>query len=260
MISSFVVSDKSWRWTQWTILFLALLTIIAMLFARETFHPILKRKRAKELENMAPGFSTSPLTTQVREFIITSLQIPLQVLFTEPIVTFICPYIACEFATLYSFFALFPFVFEGTYHFTLIQSGLVFLGIVVGSILGALTVIICDVLLYRPRAARCTDKPVPPELRLFPSMIGSIGLPVSLFWFAWTAREDISWASPVVSTVVFAWGNICVFISTTQYLVDTYEASIVASVLSANSLVRYILAGSFPLFAVQSGFPHCNRI
>ena len=51
-------------------------------------------------------------------------------------------------------------------------------------------------------------------------MIGSIGLPVGLFWFAWTAREDISWASPTVAIVPFAWGNISIFISTIQYVIS----------------------------------------
>ena len=85
-------------------------------------------------------------------------------------------------------------------------------------------------------------------------MIGSLGLPVGLFWFAWTARSDISWASPAASIIVFAWGNLCLFVSTVQYLVDTYRGTTVASAAGANSLARYGLAGAFPLFILQSKF------
>ena len=53
---------------------------------------------------------------------------------------------------------------------------------------------------------------VEPEHRLYAAMIGGIGIPIGLFWFAWTARSDVHWASPVVSTIVFAWGNLCVFV------------------------------------------------
>lgn len=175
-------------------------------------------------------------------------------LLTEPIVGFICLYIACEFATLFSFFAAFPLIFQGIYHFNIEDSGLVFLAIVVGSILGTVTVILCNVFLYLPKVSKHPDGQVPPKYRLYPALIGSVGLPIALFWFAWTTRADISWASPVVAIVVFAWGNLCVFVSTTQYLVDTYHGLTVASAMSANGLARYGLAAAFPLFVVQSEY------
>lgn len=175
-------------------------------------------------------------------------------LLTEPIVGFICLYIACEFATLFSFFAAFPLIFQGIYHFNIEASGLVFLTIVVGCLLGTVTVILCNVFLYLPKVPKHPDGQVPPEYRLYPALIGSVGLPIGLFWFAWTARADISWASPVVAIVVFAWGNLCVFVSTTQYLVDTYHGLTVASAMSANGLARYGLGAVFPLFTVQSEY------
>jgi hypothetical protein len=158
---------------------------------------------------------------------------------TEPIVALICLYVACEFATLFSFFAAFPLVFQGIYGFGIEASGLVFLAIVAGCLFGAITVLLCDIFFYRRKAASYQEQQVPPELRLYPSLIGSIGLPISLFWFGWTSRADISWASPVVAIALFAWGNICVFVSTAQYIVDTYHGSTVASAMSANSLARY---------------------
>jgi hypothetical protein len=85
-------------------------------------------------------------------------------------------------------------------------------------------------------------------------MIGSIGLPTGLFWLGWTARANISWTNPVVAIMIFAWGNLCVFVSTTQYIVDTYHGLTVASAMSANSLARYGLAAAFPLFTIQSGY------
>ena len=166
-------------------------------------------------------------------------------LLTEPIVGFICLYIACEFATLFSFFAAFPLIFQGIYHFNIEDSGLVFLAIVIGSILGTVTVILCNIFLYLPKVSKHPDGQVPPEYRLYPALIGSVGLPIALFWFAWTTRADISWASPVV---------LCVFVSTTQYIMDTYHGLTVASAMSANGLARYGLAAAFPLFTVQSEY------
>jgi hypothetical protein len=173
-------------------------------------------------------------------------------LFTEPIVAFISLYVACEFATLFSFFAAVPLVFETIYRFDLEKSGLIFLAIVVGCFLGAFTVLLCDIFFYRPKSAKYPPHQAPPELRLYPAMIGSFGLPTGLFWFGWTSKADISWVSPTVAIMLFAWGNLCVFISTSQYMVDTYRGITVASAMSANSLARYGLAGAFPLFILQS--------
>ncbi|CAI7655545.1 unnamed protein product [Penicillium viridicatum] len=249
VIGSFIVNRKGWRWTQWATIFFAIFTGITVAITKETFHPIIKRRRAKELGLELPP--SPPLSSKIRLFVTISLLRPIHMLLTEPIVGFICLYIACEFATLFSFFAAFPLIFQGIYHFNIEDSGLVFLAIVVGSILGTVTVILCNVFLYLPKVSKHPDGQVPPEYRLYPALIGSVGLPSALFWFAWTARADISWASPVVAIVVFAWGNLCVFVSTTQYLVDTYHGLTVASAMSANGLARYGLAAAFPLFTVQ---------
>ncbi|KAJ5766081.1 uncharacterized protein N7511_003697 [Penicillium nucicola] len=249
VIGSFVVNRKGWRWTQWTMVFFAIFTLLTISVSRETFHPILKRRRSKELGLGIPP--SPPLSSKIKLFATIALVRPLHMLTTEPIVAFICLYVACEFATLFSFFAAIPLIFQGVYGFGIEDSGLVFLAIVVGCLLGSVTVLLCNVFLYLPQVSKHKGQQVPPEHRLYPALIGSLGLPVGLFWFAWTARADISWASPVVAIMLFAWGNLCVFISTTQYLVDTYHGLTIASAMSANSLARYGLAAAFPLFTIQ---------
>ncbi|KAJ5691130.1 hypothetical protein N7488_011865 [Penicillium malachiteum] len=249
VIGSFVVSRKSWPWTQWTILFFLIFTMITMIGSRETFHAKIKRRRSRELGLEPPP--TQPLSSKIKLFVTVALLRPVQMLFTEPIVTFTCLYIACEFGTLFSFFAAIPLVFQELYGFGLEDSGLVFLAIVVGCTLGVITVLACDFLIYQKKSAQLKGQPIPPELRLYPALIGSIGLPVGLFWFAWASKASISWASPTFAIMIFAWGNLCVFVTTSQYIVDTYHGMTVASAFSANSLARYVLAAAFPLFTIQ---------
>ncbi|KAJ5085964.1 hypothetical protein N7532_010735 [Penicillium argentinense] len=249
VIGSFIVNRKGWRWTQWTMIFFSIFTIITTLFSKETFHPAIKRRMAKTSGRSLPP--SPPLASKLRLFMTIALLRPIQMLLSEPIVASICLYVACEFATLFSFFAAFPLVFQGVYGFGIEESGLVFLSIVVGCLLGALTVLLCDIFLYRSKSAKFAGQHVPPEYRLYPAMIGSVGLPIGLFWFGWTAKVGISWAVPVVAIMLFAWGNLCVFVSTTQYIVDTYHGLTVASAMSANSLARYGLAAAFPLFTIQ---------
>lgn len=179
---------------------------------------------------------------------------PLFMLVAEPIVSLLCLYGALEFATLFAFFAAVPYVFQEVYNFSVEQIGLVFISIVIGCVLGAITLILSDISLYRRQITRYPPNQIPPEHRLYPAMMGSVGLPLGLFWFGWTARSDISWASPVVAIIPFAWGNLCLFTGTLQYLIDSYEGLTIASAVSANSLARYTLSGAFPLFTVQSEY------
>lgn len=235
--------------------FAALSIIVAVIGGRESYHPVIKRRRAKELgitlpeEKLRPSI---PWPSRIYNFITIGLIRPLHMLVAEPIVGLSCLYVACEFATLFSFFAAVPFVFEIVYHFGREQVGLVFLSIVVGSFLGLLTVLLTDIFIYKKRQVpRFHPEPPPPEHRLYAAMIGSVGLPIGLFWFGWSAYHDVHWASTVFAIVPFAWGNICIFISLMQYMGDTYTGTVVASAASANSLARYSLASVFPLFTIQ---------
>ena len=84
---------------------------------------------------------------------------------------------------LYCFFIAFPLVFEGTYKFTQYQTGLAFLPLFIGSLLGLVCFIVADRLKYRPAVAKTEreGKSVSPE-RLYPAMMGSVLMPISLFW------------------------------------------------------------------------------
>lgn len=244
------MSRRGWRWTQWTLIFFAIFSLVLTALSHETFHPIIKRRLAKKRGDDVPP--SPPLKARIKTFAVVALIRPVHMLFTEPIVAFIALYVSAEFGTLFSFFAAVPYTFGTVYHFSLEHSGLVFVSIVIGCFLGLITVGLCDVFLYRRQITRQSPHQVPPEYRLYPAMIGSIGLPMGLFWYAWTARSSISWASPAAAMIPFAWGNLCIFVSTIQYTTDTYHEKVVASAASANSLARYLFAGVFPLFTIQS--------
>ncbi|KND85793.1 Polyamine transporter 4 [Tolypocladium ophioglossoides CBS 100239] len=255
-MGSFVVHRKDWRWTQWTLLFFAAFCMLVAAFCMlvapfngETFTPVLQRRLAKR--RGAAGAPQTPLGARLGAFARVGLGRPVHMLLTEPIVAFLCLYVALNFGTLFSFFAGVPYAFTLVYGFSLEQSGLVFLAIAVGCVLALATIVLCDALLYRRAAARHPPNRLPPEHRLYPAMLACAGLPAGLFWFAWTARAGVSWASPAAAIVLFAWGNLCVFVSAIQYTTDTYQGSVVASATSANNLARYGFAGAFPLFTIQ---------
>lgn len=256
VIGSFLVVRKGWRWTQWVLMMFGGVSLLAAIIGQETYHPVLERRRAKKLG--LPHEDKPPLGQQIAFFVRVSLLRPVHMLVAEPIVTLTCLYVACEFATLFGFFAGVPYVFSTVYGFSVEQQGLVFVAIIVGCLLGAVTIALCTRFLYAPRAAAFPPGRSPPELRLFPGIVGCFGPPVGLFLFGWTARESISWAAPAVAIVPFAWGNFCIFVCCMHYLTETYKGTVVASASSANSLARYTLAGLLPLFTVDSELNPCH--
>lgn len=258
VIGVFLVSRHGWRWTQYVQALFSLFSVLLVMFTDETYQRAIQRRRAKELGLEQPG--RPPLGPAMKEFITITLLRPLHMLVAEPIVGFLSLYVAFVFGILFIFFGVFFWVFQSTYHFTFEQSGLVFLAIALGCVLGVVVVGLCNGLYYERVSHRFPPHMTPPEYRLLPAIIGSLLLPSSLIWFAMTAKETIHPGWPITAIVVFGAGNICLFIGVLQYMGDVYHRTNVASAASANSLARYILAATFPLFSLQSKSIHCMEL
>lgn len=219
-------------------LFFMIATYLYSMWLKETYKPIILKRRRKRLGIPDPPKSTNG-PGALRIFVTVTLFRPIMMLITEPIVAFFSLYVAVDFGILFTFFASFPLVYSRVYSFNSGQIGLTFLPIMIGCVLATLTCVLCDRFLYQKELLRVTASAGPstnlhgeespssqtsqelprikafvePEHRLYAAMIGCVGIPIGLFWFAWTARPDVHWASPVVSTILFSWGNLCVFVS-----------------------------------------------
>ncbi|KAF1983308.1 putative bicyclomycin resistance protein [Aulographum hederae CBS 113979] len=253
-IGGFAAQYESWRWTQWCILFAGLPVFIFSAGMQETYKKIILQNRAKKL-NIPPPPKVGPTGLAAIKFLITvTLLRPLHMLFSEPIVAFLSLYTGFTFAVLFTFFAAFPIVFSGVYGFTPSQTGLTFLAVGLGVCIASTTAIIWDRTLYQKQHRKVIAAGgafVAPEYRLYAAMFGSFGVPIGLFWFAWTARSDIHFMVPIVAMIPFAWGNLSIFISSALYLVDTYGALNGASAMAANGVARYAAGAAFPLFTLQ---------
>lgn len=195
-------------------IFFAILPIILTICSAETYKKTILLRRAKRLSiPIPPG---PPAAAKLKFLLSVTLLRPLHMLVTEPIVAFMSLYTAFNFSVLFAFFAAFPYVFRSVYGFNTEQVGLVFLAIGAGCILALVTVVLCDRFFYQPqvRASLAEGKGavVLPEYRLYPALMGGLGMPISLFWFGWSARSDVHWASPVIAAIPFGWANLTIFI------------------------------------------------
>ncbi|KAF2248539.1 MFS general substrate transporter [Trematosphaeria pertusa] len=254
LVGGFVVAAKGWRWTQWTTLFFAAAIFPLLGFVHESYRKVVIRRiaRQEQVELLEPQRDPSKIFMQ---FFTSTITRPVHMLFTEPIVGFVCLYCSFQFALLYTFIVGSPYIYQVTYGFDIRQQALSFLGLMVGAICAAGTLITMDWCIYQAKHRDfCRTFPnseFPPEHRLYPSMLGSVILPVGLFYFAWTARPSIPWIVPIVAQGITMLGSILAYVGANMYMVDTYGPLYGASAAGANSLARYILTACFPLFTLH---------
>lgn len=193
--------------------------MVPLFFLQESYKPVILTRRALARGDPIPP-KPDPKTALKLIFTIT-LTRPIMMLLTEPIVQAVALYSSFAFAVLFGFFEAYPFAFEKEYGFGLGETGLCFLGIAVGLIFGCIIYLIQDRLVYAPAFRKHNGSP-PAEIRLVPAMIGSVLMPVGLFWFAWTAREGIHWILPVLAGVPFGCGLVLVFVRLPLSLLKKY--------------------------------------
>ena len=159
---------------------------------------------------------------------------------------------AIIYGTLYLMFAAFPIVYQQQRGWSPGIGGLAFLGVAFGMLL-AVVYTFCDNTRFvrvESKARAGGARGAPPEARLPPTIIGSLCLPIGLFWFAWTNGLEVHWIVSIIGTAPFGFGMVMVFLSIMNYLIDSYTIY-AASVLAANSVLRSLFGAAFPLFTTQ---------
>jgi MFS family permease len=207
---------QDWRWIQWVMLMIAGPVGVAALPARETSKKIILSKRAKARGE--PGPPQPPLMPMLKQLLVVTLVRPLHMLVAEPIVTAWALYHSFAFGVLFAFFDSYPYVFIRTYGFTFGQVGLAFLGIAIGTVLAVLTFFVIDKTIYRKIKLEAAPGRPAPEERLYTSILGAFGIPIALFWFAWTARMDVHFMVPIAAGIPFGWGIVTLFVSSISLL------------------------------------------
>ncbi|KAJ3548619.1 hypothetical protein NM208_g922 [Fusarium decemcellulare] len=247
----FLGEAEGWRWLHGLMaIFTGTLWILITLIVPETYAPVLLRVRAEALSRKTGKVYISkldvgqPKKTIGQQFKI-ALSRPWILLFKEPIVLLLSIYIAIIYGTLYLCFAAFPIVFQVGRGWSPGIGGLSFVGVAVGVIIATFAGIY-DNKRYQQVAAKHGGA-APPETRLPQALVGSVMIPVGLFWFAWTNGPSVHWVVPIIGSAFFSFGLVLVFLSLLNYLIDSYVI-FAASVLAANSVIRSVFGAAFPLF------------
>ena len=245
-----LVQHLSWRWVFW---FLAIIctvnTILGFLFLKESYAPAILESRKQKYEETEGGKfrivnqDDRPFSTRL----ISSMQRPLKILFTQPIVLTMAVWQAILFGTTYSLYTNFEAIYGGQYGFSTTQVGLVYLGPGLGFFICVWFIVPKIDTVYNHLSEKNNDEPKP-EYRLPLANIGAVLIPISLFWFAWTVQYKVHWAVTVLSTVFFGLGQITILNTVQNYYIDSF-AKYAASAIAAGAVFRSIVGGIVPIFA-----------
>jgi MFS family permease len=247
---NFLAAAGGWRWVDvLATLFFAVMFVLGVVLVPETYGPYILRRRAAMLSKETGKVYVSKLDVGLPPKTLgstlgTALVRPMVMAVWEPISTAMAVYAALIYGILYLIFAAFPIIFVQERQWSQGVSGLAYIGIMVGQILGVPFYVVLEGK-YRKKIAR-PGVVSTPEMRLEPALWGAVMLPASLFWFAWSSFPSVHWAVGLVGTVFFGLGNVLVFIAITNYIIDTYSLY-AATAAATNAIIRALFG--FALYA-----------
>ncbi|CEJ91593.1 Putative MFS multidrug transporter [[Torrubiella] hemipterigena] len=187
----------------------------------------------------------TPTQQSTSSIILTGFVRPLKLLVLSPVVFFFSLYISFVFGVVYLLYTTIPSVFTTQYSFDPSQIGLVYLALGAGNILGWLvTTLYSDKLVVK--LAKANGGVFEPEMRLLISIYFGVFLPVTLFWYGWSAYYNAPLASTIIGLIPYGFGIMGLFLPITTYILDSYPLY-ATSAIAANVILRSAVGALLPL-------------
>ena len=219
---------------------------MSLVLMSETSAPVILERKAKKLRaetgndklrsKLASDFSTA----QLFRF---SIIRPAKMLTRSTICFAMSLYVAITYTYLYILFTTFTAVFTKQYHWHGGITGLSFLGLGIGSIIGQFAYIHYG---NRTVSKHIAQGDFKPEQRLQIMCIGGFFLPIGLFIYGWSAYYQTHYMVPLLGTGIIGFGLLMTFMPANTYLIDVFTTH-AASAMAANTVLRSLMAALVPL-------------
>ncbi|TEA13322.1 Citrinin biosynthesis cluster MFS transporter mrr1 [Colletotrichum sidae] len=249
--SVIVQSSFGWRGIfNFTAIFTLAIAAVTYPILTETYSPVLLAKRARRMRHMTRNWALRARSEEqdrnLKDVVENCLSRPAKMLVLEPILLLMSTYISVVFGLMYIFFLAYPMSFANERHWDSTSAGLPLLSILLGTIIGGALIILTvgTNLSPDPKAGR------PQENRLLLMMLGSVCLPVGMFWFAATSSPETGATPQIIAGVPIGMGIILINMQGMNYIVDCY-GPFSNSAISANTFMRSLFASGFPVFATS---------
>jgi MFS family permease len=191
----FMSQQIGWRWIFYVLTIAgAPVTIGTFVFLRETNPVIVLERKARQIRKETGNNNLrSALQSNVtgRQLLILSLKRPFKLLFVSPIVLSLSALMGINYAYLYLCFTTFPIVFQEVYNFSEGISGLAYLGLGIGSMVGLAFIGKYSDRIVVTMSAKSGERK--PEYRLPLMIVAHLLIPIGLFWYGWSADKHTHW-------------------------------------------------------------------
>ncbi|KAK3695747.1 major facilitator superfamily domain-containing protein [Podospora appendiculata] len=236
IVGGFITQWVTWQWIFYIMsIFSAALTILGLFVIRESYTPILLRRK-----------SPTPSPTKTR--LLPSLLRPINLLLHRPIIQLLALLLALNFGLYSLILSTYATLFITRYNQTPSQASLHYLTISLGGTLAAqIGARMMDVI-YRRLKARSPNNTSVPEFRVPYMVPGFVFVAAGFFWYAWAAQMTAHWAVVDAGTVVFALGSFMVSQAVLAYKLDEFGDH-GASAGAAARCLMYVASFGFPIFA-----------
>ncbi|KFA63974.1 hypothetical protein S40285_05711 [Stachybotrys chlorohalonatus IBT 40285] len=257
VIGGFVSESVGWRWLNWiTFIPATMATLGLAILSQETNHQVLIKHKTEKLrrELGRPDLRScyvdpdQPALTKT-QILLDGLIRPLKMLFQSVIIFSVSLYIAFAYGCLYLLYNTITMVFQGAYDWSVGVTGLVYLTILIGYCSGlVLFLYLSDRTVVR--LTKANNGVYEPEMRLPYCMWFGALIPITFFWYGWSADRAAPWIVPVIGLVPFSVGIVGIWLPTQAYIVDSYP-QYAASGLAAFAVMRCTVAAFLPLAGPQ---------
>ncbi|KAL3468913.1 major facilitator superfamily domain-containing protein [Aspergillus californicus] len=243
IIGGFIAQRAGWRWVYWVLLMATgTMAAVSLVFGQETNYAVLLQRHRRRLgnqggvdgvENITDASSSNPAGG-----LLAGITRPMTIVLGSPILLFLTLYMSFVFGLLYLLFTTITSLFTTQYGWSIELAGLAYLGLGIGFIIGIIFV------------ARTSDATVAhltkrnngiykPEMRLASCLIAAPFIPISFFWYGWTADKHVHWIVPIIGLAPFGFGMIGIFAPIQTYFIDVsgpFAASSIAGLVAMRCL------------------------
>jgi MFS family permease len=193
IVSGFMeVTDTNYKWIFWVLTIFAGVCLAAMIvILPETYVPFILQQEARKLrkqtgEPWISALERSKKGDTAGSLFKKTIAKPFIMIVQEPMLAVLTLYMSFVYGIIYLLFEAIPIVFEQTHGLNAGESGLVFLALLSGGVLGVISYIFYFNPQYVKLHHKIAPKSVPPEARLTPILFAAPAFAMAFFWFGWT--------------------------------------------------------------------------
>ena len=243
-----------WHWIFWIMsIFNSAITMLGLIFIRESYVPVLLRRKAIKCAHQVPSQVTAATTTPRSPNMFTQLRKnlarPVRLLLTRPVIQVIALLLALDFGIYAFLLSTFATLYIERYQQSAFTASLHYISIAIGSTLSAQVGGHIMDSLYRRLKDKSPSRQGKPEFRAPWMVPGTLLVPVGLLWYGWTAESRQSWISVDFGAAVFSLGSFSFSQALLAYQLDEFGAEYGAAANAASRVLSNLLAFVFPVFA-----------